>query len=63
MKSQILQLSKKIIGVALILAGIIAGFIPIVQGWALILAGLLILGVRKEAIKKYLSKIKKYVKS
>lgn len=54
-----LQIFKKIVGVTLIIIGIISGFIPLVQGWIFILVGLLLIGVEKETIKKWLGKIKK----
>ena len=53
-----LQLAKKIAGIILITIGIISGFIPIVQGWIFIVAGLLLLGIKKETIKKGFRKIK-----
>lgn len=53
---------KGIIGVLLIIIGIISGFIPILQGWVFILAGLLLLGVKTETIKKWANNAKKRIK-
>ena len=52
MYNYIFSLLKKLFGITLIVIGIISGFIPIVQGWIFIIAGLLILGIKKETIKK-----------
>lgn len=61
MLSTTLRLAKKIAGITLIIIGIVSGFIPILQGWLFILAGLLLLGVKKETIKKGVRKIKKWI--
>ena len=53
-----LKVFKKILGVTLIIIGIIGLFLPIIQGILLILAGLLLLGVKKEQIKKWINKLK-----
>ena len=55
---KILKLLKKIIGVILIIIGIIGLFLPIIQGIFLIIAGLLLLGVKKETMGKWISKSK-----
>ena len=60
MRKHIIKLLRKILGVILIIIGIISGFIPIVQGWVFILAGLLLLGVKKKTIKGWASKTKKW---
>ena len=49
---------KKIAGITLIIVGIIGLFLPILQGVLMIIAGLLLLGIRKEQIKKWFEKIK-----
>ena len=46
-----------ILGTLLIIAGVIMGFIPILQGWIFVLAGLLLIGVKRKTIKKWLRKI------
>ena len=45
-------------GVALIGVGIIGLFLPILQGILMIIAGLLLLGVKKEQIREWLRKLK-----
>ena len=55
-----LDLLKKILGVTLIIIGVVSGFIPIVQGWIFILAGLLLLGVKKETMKKWAHRTKEW---
>ena len=45
-------------GVALIGVGIIGLFLPILQGILMIIAGLLLLGVKKEQIRGWLKKLK-----
>lgn len=47
-----------ILGTLLIIAGVIMGFIPILQGWIFVLAGLLLIGVKRKTIKKWLKKAK-----
>jgi hypothetical protein len=50
------RLMRIVAGVTLILIGVIAGFIPILQGWIFILAGLALLGIKPHHIKeKYLA--------
>ena len=49
---------KIILGVIFIIAGAAMGFIPILQGWIFVLAGLLLIGVKEKTIKKWLRKIK-----
>ena len=48
---------KKTTGIILIIIGIIGLFLPIVQGILLIAAGLLLIGVDKEQLKKRFKKI------
>ncbi len=62
MYKRIAYLIRIFFGVLLIIAGIIAGFIPIIQGWMLILAGLLLMGVKKETIKKWVKTAKDRIK-
>ena len=40
---QILRWGKIILGFVLILCGVIAGFLPVIQGWVFILGGLALL--------------------
>ena len=58
MYNHLWSILTKILGVILILTGIVFGFIPILQGWILVLAGLLLLGVKKETILKWVGKLK-----
>ena len=53
-----LKIFKKIAGIILIIIGIIGLFLPILQGVLLIIAGMLLLGVKKEQIKKWVKKLK-----
>lgn len=53
-----IKIFKKIAGVILIVIGVIGLFLPIIQGVLLIFAGLLLLGVEKEQIKKWFKKMK-----
>lgn len=52
-----LKILKNMAGVTLIGVGIIGLFLPILQGILLIFAGLLLMGVKKEQIKKWFRKI------
>ena len=56
------KIFKKIAGITLIIIGIIGLFVPIIQGVLLIFAGLLLLGVKKEQIKKWTKKLVKKLK-
>ena len=56
------KILKKTIGIILIIIGVISGFIPIIQGWIFILAGLALLGIKKEHIKKFIKKLKNWFK-
>ena len=58
----IVKALKITLGVILIIIGIISGPIPIVQGWIFIVFGLLLIGVKKETIKKWVGKAKKWIK-
>jgi len=53
---------KKTLGIILIVIGIIGLFLPIIQGILLIGAGLLLLGVKKEQIREWVSKSKKFIR-
>ena len=56
------KIFKKIAGVILIIIGVIGLFLPIIQGVLLILAGLFLLGIKKEQIKGWANKTKKWFK-
>lgn len=49
---KILRWTKIIVGFALLLFGVIGGFIPILQGWVFVLAGLAILSTEFRWAKK-----------
>ncbi|MBI2660340.1 hypothetical protein HYX07_04220 [Candidatus Woesearchaeota archaeon] len=51
------KILKNMAGVTLIGIGIIGLFVPILQGILMIIAGLLLMGVKKEQIKKWFKKI------
>ncbi len=56
------KIFKKIAGIVLIVIGVIGLFLPIIQGVLLIIAGLLLLGVKKEQMMKWVRKFKKKIK-
>lgn len=51
------KILKNMAGVTLIGIGIIGLFVPILQGILMIIAGLLLMGVKKEQIKRWFKKI------
>lgn len=53
-----IKILKKVIGIILIALGIIGIFVPILQGILLILAGLFLLEIKVEDIKKWFKKLK-----
>ena len=53
-----MKILKNTAGVALIGVGVIGLFLPILQGILMIIAGLLLLGVKKEQIREWLRKLK-----
>lgn len=53
-----IKILKNMAGITLIGFGIIGLFLPILQGVLLILAGLLLMGVKKEQIRKWFRKIR-----
>ena len=48
-----------IIGLTLIAAGVVAGFLPVIQGWVLILAGLAILSSHNQFARATLDRLKR----
>ena len=52
-----IKILKNMAGITLIGIGIIGLFIPVLQGILMIIAGLLLLGVKKEQIKKWFKKL------
>ncbi|MBI2653886.1 hypothetical protein HYX02_03680 [Candidatus Woesearchaeota archaeon] len=55
---KIFKIFKYTVGIVLIVIGVIGLFLPIIQGILLIIAGLLLMGVKKEQIKKWFKKLK-----
>ncbi len=54
LKRTILRTGRLTLGVLLVLAGVVAGFLPIVQGWVFILAGLTIMAPESHRARKLL---------
>lgn len=52
------KILKNVAGITLVGFGIIGLFVPILQGVLMIIGGLLLLGVKKEQIRKWFRKIK-----
>lgn len=52
------KILKNMAGITLIGVGIIGLFLPILQGILLIIAGLLLMGVKKEQIRNWFKKLK-----
>ena len=46
------------IGLTLIVAGIVSGFLPVIQGWLLILAGLAVLSSHSRLARRLLDRLK-----
>lgn len=53
-----IKILKNMAGITLIGFGIIGLFVPILQGILMIIAGLLLLGVKKEQMKGWFRKLK-----
>jgi len=51
----LIKISITVIGILLIIIGIFGTLIPIIPGFLLILAGLILLGVEKKVIEKYIT--------
>lgn len=61
MKRTVVRAARLGFGSLLVLAGVISGFIPILQGWILILAGLSIMAPESEKARRALDWAKKKV--
>ncbi len=48
-----------VIGLTLIAVGVVAGFLPVIQGWVFILAGLAILSSHSRLARKILDRLKR----
>ena len=53
--------SKIVAGMILIILGVIAFFVPLIPGFLLVIAGLLLLGYKEKHIHKFWRKFKKKV--
>ena len=52
------KILKNMAGVSLIVIGVIGLFLPIVQGVLLIIAGLFLMGIKIDDVKKWLKNLK-----
>lgn len=52
------KILKRILGIILVGLGIVGIFVPIIQGILLILAGLFLLEIKVEDIKKWIKRLK-----
>ena len=52
------KILKNIAGVALVGFGIIGLFVPVLQGILMIVAGLLLLGIKKRQVKRWFKKLR-----
>ncbi len=53
------RIADWVVGLSLIAAGIVAGFIPVIQGWPFVLAGLAILSSHSRFARAMLDRIKR----
>ncbi len=53
------KIADWVIGLTLIAAGVVAGFIPVIQGWPFILAGLAILSSHSRLARAALDRVKR----
>ena len=52
------KILKRILGVILIAIGVIGLFLPILQGVLMIMAGLFLMGIKVEDVKKWFERLK-----
>ena len=52
------KILKRVAGIILIAIGIIGLFLPIIQGILLILAGMFLMGIKVEDVKRWFKKLK-----
>jgi len=50
------------VGSILLVIGFIGGFIPILQGWVFVIAGLTVMAPESETASRFLERAKSYVK-
>lgn len=53
-----LKILKTIAGIVLVVLGVIGLFLPIIQGVLLIIAGLMVLGIKTGDVKAWIRKLK-----
>jgi uncharacterized membrane protein YbaN (DUF454 family) len=58
MRRQALRIARLSAGSVLILVGVIGGFIPVLQGWVFILAGLSVLAQESDRARALLDRIR-----
>ncbi len=58
MKRQALRIARLSAGSALLILGVIGGFIPVFQGWVFVLAGLSVLSPESERARTLLEMIR-----
>jgi uncharacterized membrane protein YbaN (DUF454 family) len=62
-KRHAIRIARLSVGSVLILVGVIGGFIPILQGWIFILAGLGLIAQESDRAKELLDRLKARVQS
>ena len=63
MRRQALRIARLSAGSVLILVGVIGGFIPVLQGWVFILAGLSVLAQESDRARTLLDRIRERARS
>jgi uncharacterized membrane protein YbaN (DUF454 family) len=53
------KIADWVIGLTLIAAGIVAGFLPVIQGWVFVLAGLAVLSSHSRIARTVLDRLKR----
>ncbi len=63
MRRQALRIARLSAGSVLIVVGVIGGFIPVLQGWVFILAGLSVLAQESDRARTLLDRIRERARS
>jgi uncharacterized membrane protein YbaN (DUF454 family) len=58
-RSRARRIADWVIGLTLIAAGIVAGFLPVIQGWVFVLAGLAVLSSHSRIARAVLDRLKR----
>ncbi len=53
------KIADWVIGLALIAVGVVAGFVPVIQGWPFVLAGLAILSSHSRLARSLLDRVRR----